>query len=160
MGVDRIVDALRMLTRAHPPPTHAMCVVCARWCPTLPHPGGCSTIGAVRLSFRVRNGSGRLPVAMTTETTVRAVRHRRLVRLFGYPCGRLSRPARTLPRGAWSGGWVGCGPYSGRFALSCCITHPLGHFTVQGRLVCGGDCCLYRLISTSQLSKPLPVFHS
>ena len=28
LGVDRIVDALRMLTRAHPPPTHAVCVVC------------------------------------------------------------------------------------------------------------------------------------
>ena len=37
---------------------------------------------------------------------------------------------------------------------------PWGHFTVQGRLVCGGGCCLYRLISTSQLDKPLPVFHS
>ena len=34
------------------------------------------------------------------------------------------------------GGWVGCGPYSGR-SRSCCITHPLGHFTVQGRLVWG-----------------------
>ena len=32
LGVDRIVDALRMLTRAHPPPTHAMCVVCAWGC--------------------------------------------------------------------------------------------------------------------------------
>ena len=49
-------------------------VVCARWCPTLPHPGGCSTIGAVRLSFRVRDGSGRFPVAVTTETTTWAVR--------------------------------------------------------------------------------------
>ena len=48
--------------------------VCARWCPTLPHPGGCSTIGAVRLSFRVRDGSGRFPVAVTTETTTWAVR--------------------------------------------------------------------------------------
>ena len=52
----------------------ASCVVCARWCPTLPHPGGCSTIGAVRLSFRVRDGSGRFPVAVTTETTTWAVR--------------------------------------------------------------------------------------
>ena len=34
-------------------------MVCARWCPTLPHPGGCSTIGAGSLSFRVRNGAGR-----------------------------------------------------------------------------------------------------
>ena len=35
--------------------------VCARWCPTLPHPGGCSTIGAVRLSFRVRDGCRAFP---------------------------------------------------------------------------------------------------
>ena len=55
-------------------PPGAERVVCARWCPTLPHPGGCSTIGAVRLSFRVRDGSGRFPVAVTTETTTWAVR--------------------------------------------------------------------------------------
>ncbi len=41
---------------------------CVRRCPTLPHPLGCSTIGAARLSFRVRNGTGRFPCAMTTET--------------------------------------------------------------------------------------------
>ena len=40
-----------------------------RWCPTLPHPGGCSTIGVCRLSFRVRKGTGRFPAAMTTATT-------------------------------------------------------------------------------------------
>ena len=45
------------------------------WCPlpfkvwvrrraTLPHPSGCSTIAVPGLSFRVRNGSGRLPWAM------------------------------------------------------------------------------------------------
>ncbi len=45
-------------------------VVCARWCPTLPHPGGCSTIGAGWLSFRVRDGSGRFPAAVTTETSI------------------------------------------------------------------------------------------
>ena len=39
-----------------------------RRCPTLPQPFGCSTIGAVRLSFRVRNGTGRFPDAITTET--------------------------------------------------------------------------------------------
>ena len=41
---------------------------CVRRCPTLPHPLGCSTIGAERLSFRVRNGTGRFPCAMATET--------------------------------------------------------------------------------------------
>ena len=32
---------------------------CGRRCPTLPHPGGCSTIGAGSLSFRVRKGKVR-----------------------------------------------------------------------------------------------------
>jgi hypothetical protein len=36
--------------------------------PTLPHHLQCSTIGAERLSFRVRNGAGRFPLAMTAET--------------------------------------------------------------------------------------------
>ena len=41
-----------------------------RWCPTLPHSGECSTIGVSRLSFRVRNGTGRFPGAMTTATII------------------------------------------------------------------------------------------
>src|SRR3954462_2427463 len=36
--------------------------------PTLPQGPPCSTIGAVRLSFRVRNVTGRFPHAMATET--------------------------------------------------------------------------------------------
>ena len=117
--------------------------VCARWCPTLPHPGGCSTIGAVRLSFRVRNGSGRLPVAMTTETTTRAARFTVVVCVLDTI--RLSVPSR-LPTtlSAWWGGRVGCGPYSGRSRLPYCS--PPTH-TVR----VWGCCCLYRLISTSQL---------
>ena len=45
-------------------------VVCRRRCPTLPHPGGCSTIGAGSLSFRVRKGkrSGRVPAAVAAAT--------------------------------------------------------------------------------------------
>ena len=35
------------------------CGWCGRRCPTLPHPGGCSTIGAGSLSFRVRKGKVR-----------------------------------------------------------------------------------------------------
>ena len=108
-------------------------VVCARWCPTLPHPGGCSTIGAVRLSFRVRDGSGRFPVAVTTETTTWAVRGRRL----WYESIRLSVMAaplatHALARGVcgWSG-WVGCGPYSGRFAFLLFHSPPPPH------VVCG-----------------------
>ena len=42
--------------------------MCVRRCPTLPHPPGCSTISAVGLSFRVRNGTGRFPHAMTAVT--------------------------------------------------------------------------------------------
>ena len=34
--------------------------------PTLPHPLGCSTIGAAGLSFQVRNVAGRFPGAVTT----------------------------------------------------------------------------------------------
>src|SRR6478736_1740409 len=39
-----------------------------RRCPTLPHRGRCSTIGAEGLSFRVRDGTGRFPFAMTAVT--------------------------------------------------------------------------------------------
>ena len=106
--------------------------VCARWCPTLPHPGGCSTIGAVRLSFRVRDGSGRFPVAVTTETTTWAVRGRRLwyesIRLSVMAAPTRARACAWCVCG-WSG-WVGCGPYSGR-SRSCCFTHPSPH------VVCG-----------------------
>ena len=43
-------------------------VVVSWWCPALPYPGGCSTIGAAGLSFRVRYGAGRGSPAMTTRT--------------------------------------------------------------------------------------------
>src|SRR5699024_9716440 len=42
--------------------------VFVRRCPTLPHPLECSTIGAGRLSFRVRYVSGRFPLAMAAVT--------------------------------------------------------------------------------------------
>ena len=41
--------------------------------PTLPQVPTCSTIGAERLSFRVRNGTGRFPLAMAAETLLRYV---------------------------------------------------------------------------------------
>ena len=44
--------------------------VLVRRFPTLPHTGVCSTIGAGRLSFRVRDGTGRFPAAMTAATIV------------------------------------------------------------------------------------------
>ena len=39
-----------------------------RRCPTLPQGPPCSTIGAESLSFRVRNVTGRFPLAMAAET--------------------------------------------------------------------------------------------
>lgn len=45
--------------------------------PTLPHRHQCSTIGAEGLSFRVRNGTGRFPFAMTAVTLWRYRRHPR-----------------------------------------------------------------------------------
>jgi hypothetical protein len=41
--------------------------MCVRRCPTFP-PGLGSIIGAGRLSFRVRDGSGRFPAAVTAVT--------------------------------------------------------------------------------------------
>ena len=89
--------------------SRANCVVCARWCPTLPHPGGCSTIGAVRLSFRVRDGAGRFPVAVTTETAVGSAVWCRLVlliRLCGVAALPLPPPTRVWVGGGWWLGWV------------------------------------------------------
>ena len=124
--------------------TDPILVVCARWCPTLPHPGGCSTIGAVRLSFRVRDGAGRFPVAVTTETTTWAVRQCVLVILLS---GRLSTHTRVCAWCVWLVVWVGCGPYSGRFALLWLLTpHARGVWRVLG------CCCLCWPISTSQLT--------
>ena len=66
-----------------------------RRCATLPHPVGCSTIAVPGLSFRVRNGSGRLPWAMAAASL------------------QLSTPLV----------WVGCvvvwGPVGGRDACVC-----------------------------------------
>ena len=42
-------------------------LICVRRCPTFP-PGLGSIIGAGRLSFRVRDGSGRFPAAITAVT--------------------------------------------------------------------------------------------
>ncbi len=50
------------------------CVVRRR--PSLPHGPPCSTIGAERLNFRVRNGAGCFPLAVITETLWRYKRKR------------------------------------------------------------------------------------
>ena len=53
------------------------CPKCVRRRPTLPRSGPRSTIGAERLSFRVRDGTGRFPLAMAAETLWRCVPPRR-----------------------------------------------------------------------------------
>ena len=133
-------------------------VVCARWCPTLPHPGGCSTIGAVRLSFRVRDGAGRFPVAVTTETAVGSAVPScvLLIRLC------VAAPYRHPDVGV-VGGWVGCGPYSGRLAVNCSLppvplcSLPAAVRRAGGWVGWGGVVCVGRLVPVS--SRPLPVFH-
>ena len=56
-----------------------------RRCPTLPQGPPCSTIGAVRLSFRVRNVTGRFPHAMAAETLLTCLKQTQAcVLLFGF----------------------------------------------------------------------------
>ena len=125
-----------------------------RRCPTLPHSLGCSTIGAVGLSFRVRNGTGRFPHAVTAVT------------LCPWSPGVF---VRTLPGG-------------GKFVVTTCVCSCVfqccaGWFLllVGNRIVdessislhspwcerlltpfTGGVCGVsYRLISTGQLHKSL-----
>ena len=82
--------------------------------------------------------TGRFPVAVTTETTTWAVRDDRssLVRLYS-----VIRVAAYPHTRAWVvGGWVGCGPYSGRFALLWLLTprvlpRTLGVWCVIGGVV-------------------------
>ena len=77
---------------------HPLFVVWLRRFPTLPHPVGCSTIGVVGLSFRVRNVAGRFPNTMTTASLV-------------YP---LPTPhMRVVCARVLGGLWVGCDSYSG-----------------------------------------------
>ena len=61
---------------------------CVRRRPTLPRSGPRSTIGAERLSFRVRDGTGRFPLAMVAETLWR----------YGPPTGAVSHQ-RNSSRG-------------------------------------------------------------
>src|SRR6476619_728668 len=49
-------------------PERPSSIKCVRRRPTLPRSGPRSTIGAERLSFRVRDGTGRFPLAMVAET--------------------------------------------------------------------------------------------
>ena len=85
-------------------------VVVSWWCPALPYPGGCSTIGAGGLSFRVRYGAGRGSPAMTTRTG-------------------LVGACPTVPRAPCGGWWCrGCVP---RCSVLVCPT--------PARAPCGAD---------------------
>ena len=55
---------MRMDPDGHPSPPGSIQRVMRRRA-TLPHPVECSTIAVLGLSFRVRNGTGRLPQALT-----------------------------------------------------------------------------------------------
>src|ERR671921_521736 len=80
----------------------------SRWvrrCPTLPHPPGCSTIGAGGLSFRVRNETGRFPSAMTTETSVQRGEHQQPTTPESL---RRSDPLRGRLSSGAPQGWGGC----------------------------------------------------
>src|SRR5699024_3240252 len=103
-----------------------------RRCPTLPQPPGCSTIGAVGLSFRVRNGTGRFPHAITTVTLAPLTPNTPIVLLargkpqitptpqqsgvwlviqthYSYfpPCSPLQTPSQHVLRGLlFGGGWL------------------------------------------------------
>ena len=79
------------------PPT-PLFVVWLRRFPTLPHPVGCSTIGVVGLSFRVRNVAGRFPNTLTTASLV-----------YPLPTPQQARGVRAC----FGGLWVGCDSYSG-----------------------------------------------
>lgn len=92
-----------------------------RWCPTLPLPGGGSTIGAGGLSFRVRYGSGRFPAR----------------------CGRRDGGG-VVVRGPWwpapprvGVGWVGSGLRSGRGVWFAARPGALGRWC---GCVCVGGC--------------------
>src|SRR4029077_3424401 len=70
----------RIAANAESPPTQwwGVILMCVRRCPTFP-PGLGSIIGAGRLSFRVRDGSGRFPAAID---------RRNFIHFFGVPlCG-------------------------------------------------------------------------
>lgn len=123
-----------------------------RRCPTLPHPSGCSTIGAVGLSFRVRDGTGRFPHAMTAVT--RAPRP-----APGPPVGRVGGVGSSCHRlvavdsvvccaTRGPGGVVGWEPYSGRGVL-CVPTRGPNQGLGGG---CGVSC---RPISTGRLRTSL-----
>ncbi len=92
--------------------------------PTLPHRHQCSTIGAEGLSFRVRNGAGRFPFAMTAETLWRCIGCLFPDRISG--TGQWTRRLLLLPPTPQAG-W-GC--VSSYRLISTSQLHALLHFHI------------------------------
>ena len=65
--VATVLSMARKCSRGHLSPG-GLCPIVVRRRPTLPQPLGCSTIGAERLNFRVRDGTGCFPFAMAAVT--------------------------------------------------------------------------------------------
>ena len=135
------------------------CVVVSWWCPALPYPGGCSTIGAGGLSFRVRYGAGRGSPAMTTRTglvracpTVPAVPRVGgggvvgACPVFCYTC-RVPLRVRTVWCGPACVVGVGRGPYSGR-------PPPPGGWSVARSVCLACVCCVGLLVPVSSTGHP------
>ena len=89
--------------------------------PTLPQPRGCSTIGAERLNFRVRDGTGCFPFAMAAVTLAETHAPNASWGCFQALCVQLCQPQDP-------GGFVGWELRSGR-----------GH---HQSMVCCGDVCV------------------
>ena len=105
--------------------------------PTLPPRPRGSTIGAERLSFRVRNGTGRFPHAMTAVTLLPVPPVKRGVGRPGVTTVVLYSVMGGSGTGQARGGFVGWEPHSGR---------------KQSLFLCGVSC---RPISTGQLHESL-----
>src|SRR6478735_5300130 len=94
--------------------------------PTLPQPLGCSTIGAERLNFRVRDGTGCFPFAMAAVTLVVAPRCCHWV--AKHVCVQLLVHTPLVP--VFAGCWV-CGGCGREQSLFVCAVH-------FGKCVCSG----------------------
>ena len=93
--------------------------------------------------------AGRLPAAMTTETTEQAARNDR--RLWcGYSIIHAQPPTHTT-LDVWPGGWVGCGPYSGRSRYCGCP--PLSPHAVCVCCVWGVVVCIGLLVPVSSINR-------
>ena len=140
-------------------------VVVSWWCPALPYPGGCSTIGAGGLSFRVRYGAGRGSPAMTTRTGLVGACPRPPG--WGWCRGCVPRvllsrscPATRVWRVCVVG--VGRGPYSGRpppWGWSVACSRVPDARSLARSFACARVCVLCRPVSTGQLHGS-PRFHA